>query len=332
MTELLISGAGVLAEVWRGNLLESAHLGQLVVLDDRGETTLAVGDPDAVIYARSSLKPLQTVAMLRAGWHPTSDASVALACASHSGESEHLATVRAMLREAGLDENALQNTPAYPLNGDAERRWRANGNGPSSLTQNCSGKHAAMLATCVANGWDTATYRDPAHPLQQVISAAIADLTGDQQSPHVTIDGCGAPLFSTTLHGLARAFARIATAPDAAEVRVSRAMSAHADLVGGTGRDVTAAMRAIPRLICKDGAEGVYAGAFLDGTAFAFKVLDGGARPRPAILAATLQAAGALNVDGVDAAALAALGAVPVLGGGQPVGEVRVAFRDNCRP
>ncbi|MFP3713283.1 asparaginase [Puerhibacterium sp. TATVAM-FAB25] len=321
-------GAGLLAEVVRGDLVESVHLGHLVVLDPAGAPALAVGRPDAVVYPRSSLKPLQAAAMLRAGLD-LPDRLLALAAASHNGEPAHLDGAREILAGAGLGVDALRNTPDLPLHAPSALAWQQAGHGPEPLTQNCSGKHAAMLATCVAAGWDTATYLAPEHPLQQAVRAEVLDLTGDDPAAlHPTTDGCGAPLLATTLTGLARAFARLAADAAGPGGRVVRAMAAHPEMVAGTGRDATAAMRAMPGLACKDGAEGVYAGVLPSGAAFAFKVLDGAGRPRPAILAAVLRAAGALDVDGADAAALDALGDVPVLGHGRPVGGVRVPFAD----
>jgi len=317
--------AEVLATVVRGELVESVHLGHLVIIDPDGKVIAAVGDPEVVIYPRSSLKPLQLLADMRCGFD-SDDAGLAIAASSHSGEPMHLAAVRKILAGAGLDESALDNTPGLPLDSAAAFAWQASGKGPESITQNCSGKHAAMLATCAAAGWDTADYRNPTHPLQQRIRETIGELTNVSQPSQVTVDGCGAPLFSTTLIGLARAFAQLASAESGPEARIAAAMTAHPELVGGTGRDVTAAMSAVPGLICKDGAEGVYAGALPNGTAFAFKVLDGSGRPRPAILARALELAGARDVPGTDAAALRALGDVPVLGHGEPVGQVEVAF------
>ncbi len=311
-----------LAHVVRGDLVESVHLGHLVVLAPDGDVRLALGDPDVVLWARSSLKPLQAVAMLDAGL-PLAGASLALACASHSGEPVHLAGVLAVLEGAGVGVDALQNTATLPLDPGASLEWQRGGRGPEPLVQNCSGKHAAMLATCVAAGWPTADYLAPDHPLQRAVRAGIERLTGVAVE-HVTVDGCGAPLFSTTLRGLARAFATIASAPDrdpgGHPARVAAAMSGHPELVGGTGRDVTRVMRAVPGLVAKDGADGVYAAGLRDGGAVAFKVLDGGDRPRAAVLAAALAVAGA---DGAD---LQAVGRTPVLGHGRPVGEVRPAF------
>jgi L-asparaginase II len=318
----VFAAAVPLAHVVRGDLVESVHSGHLVVLGPDGDVRLALGDPDVTIWARSSLKPLQAVAMVEAGLGLTGG-SLALACASHSGEPAHLAGVSAVLRGAGLTVDDLQNTPALPLDAAAALTWQHDGHGPTSLTQNCSGKHAAMLATCVAAGWSTTGYLHPDHPLQRAIRATIGRLTGVGVE-HATVDGCGAPLFSTTVRGLARAFGSIAAAPavdpDGAAARVARAMSGHPEMVGGTGRDVTRVMRAVPGLVAKDGADGVYAGGLPDGGAFAFKILDGGDRPRPALLAAVLA------VAGVSSPEVEALGRTPVLGHGRPVGAVEPTF------
>ena len=316
-----------LALVVRGELLESVHLGHLVVLAPDGSVRLALGDPSTVIWPRSSLKPLPATAMLRVGLD-LDGAALALACASHSGEQMHLAGVQAVLAGAGLTEGDLQNTPDLPLGAGAALAWQLAGRGPTSLTQNCSGKHADMLATCVAAGWETAGYLADEHPLQRAVRAEVERLTGVPVA-YATVDGCGAPLFSTTLIGLARAFGRLAAAPQRApggpQARVAAAMSAHPEMVGGTGREATRAMAAVPGLVAKDGADGMYAAGLADGGALAFKVLDGGDRPRPVILAA------ALAVAGVDSGAIRELGHTPVLGHGRPVGAVTAAFAAGAR-
>jgi L-asparaginase II len=179
---------------------------------------------------------------------------------------------------------------------------------------NCSGKHAAMLACCVANGWPTQTYLDPNHPLQRALQGTVEDLAGEPVR-HVAVDGCGAPQHALTLPGLVRAY----TALVRREPRVCDAMRTHPHLVGGTGRDVTLLMKGISGLVAKDGAEGVFAVALADGSAVALKVQDGAARARTPILVA------ALRRLGVDAAVLAELETTPVLGGNRVVGEVRVA-------
>ena len=179
----------------------------------------------------------------------------------------------------------------------------------------CSGKHAAMLATCVVNGWDPATYRDPAHPLQVRVRAAVAELTGDEPLP-VVVDGCGAPAFSATVTGRGP---RLRPDRDrtrgTAEHRVATAMREHPWHVGGTGTLVTQLGFAVPGLMAKNGAEGGFAAALPDGRALAVKVLDGSPRALPALVTALLRALG------VDAPA-----ADPVLGGGAPVGEMRPTF------
>jgi L-asparaginase II len=311
-------GAQVVARVVRGGMTESVHRGHLVVLAPDGSELLRRGDPDRTFFARSSLKPVQAVAMLRSGLDVDGEL-LALACASHSGEPDHLAGVRRILAGAGLDEADLDNTPALPLDADAATAWVLAGNKPTSLTQNCSGKHAAMLATCVAAGWDRGGYRDPDHPLQRMVRATVAELTGDGDPAHVTVDGCGAPLFSCTPAGLARAFRRIATAPAGTpEHRVAEAVRAHPWWIGGTGRFATDLIEAVPGLVAKDGAEGVFAAALPDGAALAVKIADGSPRPLPPVVTALLEK---LGVPGLEA-----VGTVSVLGHGAPVGQVDVVL------
>jgi L-asparaginase II len=320
-----------LARVVRGDLVESVHTGHLVIVDTHGthgthgtDGTVehAFGDPDVTLLARSSLKPLQAIAMLRHGL-PLDGPDLAIACSSHNAEPAHLERVRAVLAGSGLTEAALQNTPDLPLDPAAAFAWQSSGHVACALTQNCSGKHAAMLATCVVNGWDLASYLDPGHPLQVAIRQTLEDLTGVAVT-HATVDGCGAPLFSTTLTGLARAFGAIAAAPREApgspQARVAAAMTADPWLVAGTGREATGAMLAVPGLVAKDGADGVYGAGLPDGRGIAFKITDGSARPRPAVLVAALLLAGLDPSADVDA--LRAVGDTPVLGHGAPVGQV----------
>ena len=305
-----------IALVVRGGLVESVHAGHVVALDAAGRTVLTAGDPGVTFFPRSALKPLQAVAMLRVGLD-LDGPLLALASASHAGEPAHLHGVCRILRRAGLTETDLGNTPDQPLDPDAGARWRVAGRGAEPLAQNCSGKHAAMLATCVAAGWDTAGYLDPSHPLQRTIRAVVEELTG-VVAAHTAVDGCGAPLLSSTPIGLARAFARIAGArPGTPEGRVAEALRGHPWWVGGTGRDATRLAAAVPGLIAKDGADGVLAAALPDGRAMALKVLDGSARPVPAVAAAVLRALGA------GGTALVEVGQVDVLGGGAPVGTVQ---------
>jgi L-asparaginase II len=303
--------APLVVEVVRNTFVESRHRGHVIALAADGTVAVEAGDVDVPMFARSSIKPLQATAMLDAGWAPDDDAQIALACASHSGEPMHTDVVRRILASAGLDLTALQNTPSLPLDTDAAHALIRAGGGKDALHQNCSGKHAAMLATCVANAWPTETYRDEDHPLQRAIRATVEALTHEPVAA-TAVDGCGAPLFATSLAGLARAFATLSTS------RAADSMRAHPELVGGTDRDVTALMRAMPGLMAKDGAEGVYAAAFPDGRAAAVKVEDGGGRARGPLLAYALERLG------VDPASTAVLRDVPVLGHGAPVGLLRV--------
>jgi len=303
------------AHVVRSGFVESVHHGSVVVVDSSGETVLAVGEPEAPMFARSSNKLAQASAMVRHGLD-VDDELLALASASHSGEPFHLDGVRRLLAGAGLDESALQNTPDLPYD-DAERRtWIADGRPPSSLAQNCSGKHAGMLATCVAASWDVATYLDPQHPLQRAIDAELAELAGEPVTA-TGIDGCGAPVMAVSLTGLARSFARLATADAGTpEGRVAAAVRANPRWLGGNRRDVTRLIEAVPGLVAKDGAEAVYAAGLADGHGIALKIADGGQRARPVVMAEALVAAG------VDRDAVAFLSDAPVLGHGEPVGAV----------
>jgi L-asparaginase II len=304
-----------LARVVRNGMVESVHHGHVVGLAADGAVAVAAGDPDVTFLPRSSLKPVQAVAMLRAGLDLSGEL-LALAAASHSGEPDHLDGVRRILARAGVPEAALQNTPDLPLDPEAAARWRAAGHPPASLAQNCSGKHAAMLATCRTAGWDAADYRDPDHPLQRAIRATVEELTGVPVA-HTAVDGCGAPLFSTTPTGLARAVARIATAaPDTAEGRVAAAMRAHPWWVAGTGRDVPRLAAAVPGLVAKDGAEGVFVAALPDGRTVVVKVLDGAPRPLAPVVGAVLR------LLGVDEPALDRATRTAVLGHDEPVGWV----------
>ncbi len=322
----------VLAHVVRGGFVESAHRGSIAVTAADGSPLHRWGAPADPILPRSSNKPLQAAAMLRAGLTLPA-AHLALACASHSAEPVHLDVVRQMLADADLTEEDLQNTPDLPYDPEERDVWIAAGRTARPLAQNCSGKHAAMLATCRVNGWDLTTYRDPDHPLQRHIAATIEELTGE---PVVAapVDGCGAPVMAVSLVGLARAFGRIAAAdPTTPEGRVATAMREHPELVGGTRRDVTALMRGTPGLVAKDGAEAVYAAGLADGRGVALKIADGAQRARPVVLAAVLRRLG------VESGAYVRLEDAPVLGHGRPVGavvahgiEVRDAAPGGRRP
>ncbi|WP_458077855.1 asparaginase [Streptomyces sp. EMB26] len=299
----------------RGGVVEGVHYGSVVVLDADGTAGFRLGDLEAAFYPRSALKPVQAVAMVRAGL-PLDGDLLSLAAASHSGEERHLDGARRILERAALTEDHLRNVPDLPFGPAVRDTWVRAGRGPSRLAQNCSGKHAAMLYTAKLNGWSLHDYLDPAHPLQQTVAETVEDLTG-QRVATVTVDGCGAPLFAVSLEGLARGAARIAGgAPGTPERRVADAMRTHAEMASGEGRDVAALMRAVPGLLAKDGFEGVQVAALPDGRAVAVKIADGAGRARVPVTAAALTRAG------VDPSLLTAFAGETVLGGGRPVGGV----------
>ena len=303
-----------LIEIERSGVVESVHTGHLVVLAPDGSVRFSAGEPAQPIFARSSFKPLQAVGMLRVGVD-FSDMELTLAASSHSGSPQHQQLIADELRAAGLTEDDLECPPDLPL-GVAERRAHLMaGLGESRLAMNCSGKHAGMLLACLRNGWPVSGYLSPAHPVQQLLAGTVSELTGEPIAA-TGVDGCGAPLFATSLVGLARAFSRIATG--GAELRrVAEALRAHPDLLAGAGRAATRLMQAVPGLIAKDGAEGVFAAALPDGGAVAVKIDDGATR------AAELALVIGLRQLGVSGPALDELGTAPVLGGGRPVGLIR---------
>jgi L-asparaginase II len=310
-----LTHAPVVAHVVRGGFVESVHHGTAVVTAPDGSVEFAVGDPTGPVFPRSSAKPIQALAMVRAGLD-TDGALLSLACSSHSGEDFHQAGAREILSRAGLAESDLQNTPDYPYDEVAKAAWIAAGHAKSSIAQNCSGKHASMLATCIINGWDPTTYRDPSHPLQVAITQAVRDLTGAEPSA-VAVDGCGAPIHAIPLTALALGFGRLAAATDGPEAKIANAIREFPEYLGGTRRDVTTLIRRVPGLVAKDGAEAVYAVGLADGRGIAVKVADGTSRARTVLLAAILRRLGI-----TDDEALAALEHQPVLGHGEPVGAV----------
>lgn len=313
----LLARTPVVATYSRSGFVESVHHGLVVGTDAAGSVVLVRGEADVPIFPRSSNKPIQAVAMLRAGLDLDGEL-LALASASHNGEDFHREGARRILATVGLDESALQNTPDIPGYEPAQREWLAAGRAPEPLAQNCSGKHAAMLATCKIAGWDTATYRDPEHPLQQLMAQTLTDLTGDAIAA-VGIDGCGAPVMAVSPLGLARAFGTMAAAgPESLEGRVAAAMRGYPQWLSGTGRDVADLIRGVPGLIAKDGAEAVYAVGLPDGRGLAVKIADGSQRARTVVTMAALAAMGVEDPDGV----LAKIADEPVLGHGQRVGAV----------
>ncbi|MHA5052281.1 asparaginase [Streptomyces sp. SD15] len=309
----------VLAEVVRSGFVEGHHRGSLVLLAADGAVERAVGDVTAPIFPRSSNKPMQAAGVLRAGLELTGE-RLALAAASHSGETFHLDLVRKMLADHGLSATQLQCPPDLPLDPTEAETYLAAGAVRDRVTMNCSGKHAAMLAVCALRGWPLDSYLDPGHPLQQLIHTVVEEAAGEPVAA-VGTDGCGAPLMAITLTGLARAFRSfVLAAPGSAERRVADAMRAHPEYVAGTRRPDTWLMREVPGSLSKMGAEAVQAVALPDGRALAFKIDDGGGRALGPVLGR------ALALLGVDAPVASRIGRAPLLGGAREVGEVRAAF------
>ena len=313
----------MIAEVIRSGFVESRHRGSAVLLGADGHGVLfSMGEIAVPMFPRSSNKPMQAAAMRACGLDLEGEL-LALASASHSGEEFHVTGVRKILASAGLGEDALQCPPALPLDEAALWQFLGAGGRPDRVHMNCSGKHAAMLATCIAAGWPAQTYRDPDHPLQREIKTALGRLAGEAPAATGT-DGCGAPLFALSLTGLARAFGSLVlAAPGSAERTVADAVRAHPAWTSGTNRSERALHEAVPGLLIKSGAEGVQAFALADGRAGAVKIEDGTPRAIPAITVALLRILGADQGEGVDRAALDQIAEVPVLGGGQVVGGIR---------
>ena len=279
-----------------------------------GSVLRAWGDPDVRVFPRSTNKPIQAFGMLRAGL-PLTGPLLALSMASHSGEPFHIAGIEQILAEADLDLSALQTPPSYPLDPKEHAALLRRGGERAPVLMDCSGKHAAMLLTCVSQGWTTQDYLDADHPLQQEIGRAFAELTGAEPDP-VGVDGCGAPLLGTSLVRLTHAIGTIARGEAGSESqRLADAWRAHPEYVSGTRRGEYAVMTQIPGLAAKSGAESVYVAALPDGSTIAVKIEDGAERPLYVVMNR------ALELAGLQAPVLAERPAI--LGGGQPVGEVR---------
>ena len=302
----------VLAEYVRDGVVESVHRGYLVALSADGTVNLALGDSEHLIFPRSCVKSIQGAAMVRAGLK-LELRLLALGCSSHSGSQEHLLAVREILTLAKLDESALQCMLDKPL-GDQERRaW---GDKPATrISMNCSGKHAAMLLTCVTNGWPIEYYLDPAHPLQVAIKAELEALSGEKITVTST-DGCGAPLFLISVIGLACAIRAITLSIDPVHQSVLDASRRFPEMVAGKGRLTTQMMQAVPGMYMKDGAEAVEIASMPDGRTLVFKVADGSLRPFRVLVHAGLKR---LGID-------SPYEAENVLGGDRIIGTIRATF------
>ena len=302
----------VLAEYVRDGIVESVHRGYLVALNSDGSVNLALGNVEHLIFPRSTVKSIQGAAMVRSGLK-LEPRLLALGCSSHSGSEEHLSAVREILSMAKLDERALQCMLDKPL-GDAERRaW---GDKPATrISMNCSGKHAAMLLTCVTNGWPIENYLDSTHPLQVAIKAELEALAGETITLTST-DGCGAPLFLISVIGLARAIRAITISIDPIHQSVLDASRKFPEMVAGKDRLTTQMIEAVPGLYMKDGAEAVEIASMPDGRTLVFKVSDGSLRPFRVLVHAGLKRLG------IDSPYVAE----NVLGGDRIIGSIRATF------
>jgi len=301
----------VLLEVVRNEMVESIHNGHLLILDSSGNDLLKLGDVDELIYPRSAVKSLQASAMLRAGLK-VSGPQLALACASHAGSQAHLDVALSILRGAGVDENALRNTPDKPLDPKERAAW--GDKAPTSLAANCSGKHSAMVATCVANGWDLESYKKADHPLQRAIAAEFEKLSGEKITK-VGVDGCGAALFAISLRALANAVRNLTLSNEPIHQEVVNACRNNPVMVSGIGRLPTLLMQKVPGLFVKDGAEGVMIMSTPKGEVIVWKMSDGSQRGNSPLSIATLSHLG-ISVD---------LERENVMGDGQVVGEIRAS-------
>ncbi|EYT53380.1 asparaginase [Kocuria sp. CPCC 205258] len=314
-----------LAVLERSGFVESRHRGSAVVLDPDGAVAVELGDIGTPIFPRSTLKPFQTIAAMKAGV-PLRGAQVAIASASHIGSFEQLDAVSSILTAAGLTEDALQCPPDWPEDEEVRTELVRAGRGKSRICMNCSGKHAAFLWACTENDWPTDSYLDPEHPLQRTVLETVEEFSGERVA-HVGVDGCGAPLAAISLTGLARAYSTLGRAAgnldaDARAATVSQCMLDYPELVHGRGRYNTVVMEELD-VVAKLGAEGVLALGTRTGWSVALKVLDGGSRANALIGLALLAHAGAVPA----AAAAAVIGQVvrPVMGGSRPVGRLRLA-------
>ncbi|MGQ9898161.1 MAG: asparaginase [Acidobacteriota bacterium] len=328
----------VLVEVWRGSAVESLHRGAIVAATATGQLVAAVGDPNWLCFLRSAAKPFQSIAVLRTGAaerFALTTQELAIMAASHNGEPEHTAIVARLLDRLGLTVDALQCGTHPPFNRAAARRLA--GVTLTALHNNCSGKHAGMLAGCLAAGFSTTDYETHAHPLQTTIAETIARMCGVAvEAMPSALDGCTVPTWAVPLQNIAIGYARLfAHAPWPAEsYRVATAMMAHPELVGGTERIDTDLMRAVPgQLLSKVGAEGVHAVAvptgdrFPEGLGLAVKIEDGdSSRARNSVVLEALRQLGLLGAEPYRA--LKATYSPPILNHRQQLaGELRAAFQ-----
>jgi len=317
----------VLASLWRGGVCEGRIRGHIAVVDASDRLVGAAGDPTIVTTLRSCVKPIQALPFLEhaADELRASSVDVAIACSSHNGEEVHVAAVRRLLDLAGVDEAALRCGPQLPMDETAARRLIATGDGPRPVHNNCSGKHAAMLATCAVLGWPLEGYIEAGHPCQRAVTAALARLLEvDLGAAPWGIDGCGLPTYGVPLSAIAAAFAR-GDGADSGFGRCEEAMQAHPHLVAGTGRFDTALLQgAGTRVVGKGGAAGVWAAVIRGGgPGVAIKLEAGAGEAMAPVALAVLRRLGALD-DALPAELAGFAAPARRNWAGTPVGGIRV--------
>ncbi|MEY8098112.1 asparaginase [Falsihalocynthiibacter sp. S25ZX9] len=295
-----------MAELWRGGILESYHMGHAVVCDESGAIVNAWGDPEQIIFPRSSCKMIQALPLMESGAAEAANLTqeqLALSCASHQGASIHTTRVKKWLSGLGLSDDDLRCGP-QPSQDDAERtRLILEHESPCQLHNNCSGKHAGFLTLNKHIGGD-AEYIDPNHPVQTAIKTAFEEVTG-VTSPGYGIDGCSAPNYATSVHGLARAMAFFATAREGqgtretAAAKLVTAMRTYPELVAGETRACTELMRAMDHKVAvKTGADGVFVAILPEQKlGIALKITDGATRASECAIAAILVKLGVLDAN-----------------------------------
>ena len=338
-------GSASLVEAWRGPIIESRHRGHLIAVDGGGRTITSLGSPDTVTYVRSSGKPFQALPLVVSGaadHFGFDEREIAVACGSHSGEAIHVEAVKSMLGKIGLDESALRCGAHEPFSVEVARELVRTEQTPSVLQNNCSGKHAGMLALALYVGAPTESYDDPSNPVQQLIAKTVADFSDVPVAEMaIAVDGCGAPVFGIPVRAMALMYARLINPPDQFDAatrkaceRIVKAMIDYPEMVGGSkGRLDTELIRAgHGSLISKIGAEGVYTVGVLPGDRWplglglAVKIEDGDdQRARPPAVIEALKQLGVLD-DG-ELAALSMFSPTPIKNRrGERVGEARAAF------
>jgi L-asparaginase II len=319
MSSLEGASGAVVAELVRDGHVESVHHGIVAVVDSSGELLLERGDSRVAVYPRSTLKPLQTLALLGTGVDLTPP-EIALSTASHCGSRAHREAIEAFLQRHGFGAESLQCPVDWPLGSTERADMLAAEGAPSRLAMNCSGKHAGFLAATRHSGWDEATYLEANHPLQHSILEAIEAWSGESVAFSST-DGCGAPLHAISTRGLARAIASVSSAKTQGARSLVDAVAAHAWALDGEGRANTITIQSIGG-IAKIGAEGLVVIGTPDGVAVAVKIIDGSMRATTPVALEALVHVGAIESAQRDK--ILAKMADPVMGGDRIIGGLRV--------